>query len=83
MTQSEWNSSNLLPHIPGTHHFSDPGEEGEGLTMATPNWEQLDEMGKMTSESQDTCVTLSEQIKAAMTEVSSKLPVFLCWIIAG
>ena len=40
--------------------------------MATPNWAQLDEMGKMTQESQDTCVTLSEQIKAAMMEVRSK-----------
>ena len=58
---------------PGLSPPSDPGEEGEGLTMATPNWAQLDEMGKMTQESQDTCVTLSDQIKAAMTEVRSKL----------
>lgn len=46
------------------------GGEGEGLTMSpTPNFTYLDDLGRSTEGSQDTCLTLTQQIKAAMTEV--------------
>ena len=38
--------------------------------MATPDYDQLDDLGRRALESQDTCETLIEQIRTALTEVS-------------
>ena len=56
-----------------THSSEPEGEEdeGAGLTLATPNLSELDELGKSTQESREVCVSLSQQIKAAMTEVGT------------
>lgn len=45
------------------------GCEGEGLTMSSPNFTYFDDLGRGTEGSQDTCLTLTQEIKAAMTEV--------------
>ena len=45
------------------------GEGGEGVTMATPDFAQLDELGHSAQGSQDACVSLIEQIRTAMNEV--------------
>ena len=62
-----------------THSSEPEGEEdeGAGLTLATPNLSELDELGKSTQESREVCVSLSQQIKAAMTEVGT-LQLELC-----
>lgn len=57
-------------HSPLPYSEQEEGE-GEGLTMSppTPNFTYLDDLGRSTQGSQDTCLTLTQQIKAAMTEV--------------
>ena len=46
------------------------GSEGGGLSIAAPDFVQLDDLGQSTSVNQDTCVTLIQQIRTAMIQVS-------------
>lgn len=51
-------------------HSEQEEGEGSGLSVTTPNFNQLDDLGRSSQASQDICVTLTQQIRTAMTEVS-------------
>jgi tetratricopeptide (TPR) repeat protein len=64
--------------------FFDPqdqeGSEGGGLSIAAPDFVQLDDQGQSTSVNQDTCVTLIQQIRTAMIQFPDN--VGLLWRLA-